>query len=159
MVQDVITLPGLEQPIAGLAERIACDQLGTVRRDPGRVGARWAPAAGVERAAAVGDAEQGDIPLLRRGERLGIEVRGAEQQPRLRARLFDVSPQRLHGRAPDRRLLAPAGDETVGAPRRSAPDTLELNEIAPLRLGQSGAAVDRELGDGEPGFAQLAYHQ
>src|ERR1700751_4299213 len=129
MVQDVITLPGLEQPIAGLAERIACDQLGTVRRDPGRVVARWAPAAGVERAAAVGDAEQGDVPLLRRGERLGIEVRGAEQQPplRARARLFDVSPQRLHGRAPDRRLLAPAGDETVGPPRGSAQDTLEFN--------------------------------
>src|SRR5947207_2906135 len=53
MVQDRITLPGLEQAILRLADWIACHELRAVRGQPGGVVARRAPAARIERAATV----------------------------------------------------------------------------------------------------------
>src|SRR5205085_10763676 len=55
--------------------------------------------------------------------------------------------------------LAPTGDEGRARPRRAAQDACEFQQIAPLRLGERGAAMDAELGDVEPDFAQLPHHQ
>src|ERR1051325_4104200 len=159
MVQDAMALPGLEQLITRLAQRVARHQLGTVRGEPGGIVTRWAPAAGIEGAAAVGAAEQSEVGAQRGGQRLRFEPGGAKQPSRLGPRLGDMIPQRLHGGSADRRLLTPAGDEGAVPPRGSAEDTPQLEEVAPLGLGQRDASMDAELGDVEPDLAELAHHQ
>src|SRR5439155_25945865 len=113
----------------------------------------------IERATAVRDPEEGDVTVQRRGQRVGIEVRGAEQQSHPGSRLLHVIPERFHRRSTDHALLAPAGDESLARPCDTRQDAFELKEITPLRLGQGGASMHAELCDVESDLAQLAYYE
>src|SRR6266705_3484805 len=158
-MQNQVSLPGLEELVAQLAELVAHHGLGAVGGEPRRIVAGGAPTARVERRPPVRHSEERDGALLRGPPGVRLEDRRSEENPQLGACFRDVVPQGLNFGGSDGCLLPPAGDERPSPPRCAAHYARELKEIAPLRLGQGRAAMRVQLGDLEPDLAQLTHHQ
>src|SRR5207247_4799814 len=89
-VDDHASLPGCEQLVAWLTERVALHRLSAVGGKPGGIVARCAPPARVEGRSAVGDPQEGEGAVLGSSQGGGIEVGGPEEQARLGLRFLAV---------------------------------------------------------------------
>src|SRR5206468_10323265 len=123
-------LPGCEQLVAWLTERIAFHRLSAVGGKPGGIVARCAPPARVEGRSAVRDPEEGEGAVLGGSQGSRIEVGGPEEQARLGVRFVEVLPQQLDFGGHDRAVLSPARDEDTPLPAGVPHYALELKEIA-----------------------------
>jgi len=117
------------------------------------------PAAQIQRTPTVDQAQQRHAALSRRAQRIGREVRRAEQQAHLGPSLSQPSRHALDRLGPDRALLPPAGDQTGSPPLSPAEPRPQLEQEPSLRLRQFRAPVDAQVGDLEADLPELADHE